>query len=85
MMQQPFSLQGININCGRAYDIRTGKYWFIRMFQVPHGIDVWRDEKGVLQVRPRESSASSALESLENAGGHLPAPRMLVRQDEGCK
>ena len=85
VMQRPFNLQNIKIDCGRAYDIRTGRYWFIRIFQPPHGIDVWRDEKGDLQVRPRESSTSAALEDLQGIGGHVPVPKMLAKPPAACE
>ncbi len=61
-----------------AYDIRTGKHWFQRVFSQPHRVLVYRDDKGVLHPPIVEESQGDMLEEmsgpLSGIASHVTIP-----------
>ncbi len=83
VIQHPFDLQTIKPDCGRAYDVYTGYWFWERAFQTPHKLDAWRDDKGQLTVLAEYPGGSSLLATAASvaASGMLLAPRA----GEGCE
>ena len=65
--EQKATINDLGVGCAKAMDIYTGKWFWERLIESPHRFDIWRDEKGNLQVRPATGSSSSMLQALEGA------------------